>query len=57
MPLSPDERAAIANSKAAAIRGEFATDAQVRAVWAKQGRKTHVKAHAKDGFFWAIFPI
>ena len=35
--LSPDERAAIATSKAAATRGEFATDAQVRAVWAKHG--------------------
>jgi hypothetical protein len=30
-----EERAAIANSKAAATRGEFATDDQVRAVWAK----------------------
>ena len=37
VPLSPDERAAIANSKAAAARGEFATDDQVRAVWAKHG--------------------
>jgi predicted transcriptional regulator len=35
--LSPDERAAIAASKAAAARGEFATDEQVRAVWAKHG--------------------
>jgi hypothetical protein len=35
--LSPDERAAIATSKAAAGRGEFATDEQVRAVWAKHG--------------------
>jgi hypothetical protein len=35
--LSPDERAAIAVSKAAAARGEFATDEQVRAVWAKHG--------------------
>jgi hypothetical protein len=33
--LSPDERAAIADSKTAANRGEFATDEQVRAVWAK----------------------
>ena len=33
--LSTDERAAIAASKAAAARGEFATDDQVRAVWAK----------------------
>ena len=36
--LSPDEQAAIAASKAAAARGEFATDEQVRAVWAKHGR-------------------
>jgi hypothetical protein len=35
--LSPEERAAIARSKAAAARGEFATDEQVRAVWAKHG--------------------
>ena len=35
--LSPDERAAIAVSKAAAARGEFATDEQVRAAWAKHG--------------------
>lgn len=37
VPLSPDERAAIARSKAAAARGEFATDEQVQAVWAKHG--------------------
>ena len=35
--LSPEERQAIARSKAAAGRGEFATDEQVRAVWAKHG--------------------
>jgi hypothetical protein len=35
VPLAPDEEAAIAASKAAAARGEFATDDQVRAVWAK----------------------
>lgn len=35
--LSPEERAAIATSKAAAARGEFATDEQVRAVWDKHG--------------------
>jgi len=34
---SDDERDAIARSKAAAARGEFATDEQVRAVWAKHG--------------------
>jgi hypothetical protein len=37
VPLTPEEQAAIALSKAAAARGEFATDAQVRAVWAKHG--------------------
>ncbi|MBV8091879.1 MAG: hypothetical protein JO110_01340 [Acetobacteraceae bacterium] len=35
--LSVDERAAIAASKAAAGRGEFASDEQVRAAWAKHG--------------------
>lgn len=35
--LSDDEKSAIATSKAAAARGEFATDAQVRATWAKHG--------------------
>jgi len=37
VPLTADERAAIARSKAAAARGEFATEEQVRAVWAKYG--------------------
>jgi hypothetical protein len=35
--LTDDERAAIADSKAAAARGEFATEEQVSAVWAKHG--------------------
>jgi hypothetical protein len=35
--LTPDEREAVARSKASAARGEFATDEQVRAVWAKHG--------------------
>jgi hypothetical protein len=35
--LSPEERAAIAESKAAAARGEFASDDEVRSVWAKHG--------------------
>jgi len=35
--LSHEERQAIARSKAAARRGEFATDEQVQAVWAKHG--------------------
>jgi hypothetical protein len=37
VPLTPEEQAAIAASKAAAARGEFATDEQVREVWAKHG--------------------
>ncbi len=35
--LSGDERKAIAASKEAAARGEFATDAQVQATWDKHG--------------------
>jgi len=35
--LTDEERAAVAVSKAAAAHGEFATDDQVRAVWAKHG--------------------
>jgi hypothetical protein len=35
--LTADERASIAASKCAAARGEFASDEQVRAVWAKHG--------------------
>jgi hypothetical protein len=35
--LSDEERRAIARSKEAAARGEFATDEQVEAVWAKHG--------------------
>ena len=35
IPLTAEEREAIARSKAAAARGEFASDEQVRAVWAK----------------------
>lgn len=37
VPLTPDEQTAIAASKAAAARGEFASDEQVRAAWAKHG--------------------
>jgi hypothetical protein len=37
VPLTPEEHDAVAASKAAAARGEFATDEQVRAVWAKHG--------------------
>jgi hypothetical protein len=35
--LAADERAAVARSKEAAGRGDFATDEQVRATWAKHG--------------------
>ncbi len=35
--LTNAERVAIAKSREAAARGEFATDAQVRATWAKHG--------------------
>jgi hypothetical protein len=35
--LSPEKREAIGRSRVAARRGEFATDEQVRAVWAKHG--------------------
>lgn len=35
--LSDEERTAIAASKDAAARGEFATDDQVRATWTKHG--------------------
>lgn len=37
VPLAADEQTAIDASKAAASRGEFATEAQVRAVWVKHG--------------------
>jgi hypothetical protein len=37
VPLTDDERAALARSKAAAERGEFASDQEVRAAWAKRG--------------------
>jgi len=37
MALSSEERAVLAISRAAAARGEFATDEQVRAVWGKHG--------------------
>jgi hypothetical protein len=37
LPLSADEREAVRRSRAAAARGEFASDSQVHAVWAKRG--------------------
>jgi hypothetical protein len=38
VPLTAEERAAVDKSKAAAARREFATEKEVRAVWAKHGR-------------------
>ena len=38
VPLTEDERAALARSKAADARGDFASDEEVRAVWAKHHR-------------------
>ncbi len=35
--LTPEEEADLTASDAAAARGEFATDAQVRSIWAKHG--------------------
>ncbi|MCX8253362.1 hypothetical protein RHAL1_03330 [Beijerinckiaceae bacterium RH AL1] len=35
--LTPDDDAALARSEAAAARGEFATDDQIAAIWAKHG--------------------
>ena len=35
--LTSEERSAIAASKEAAARNEFATEEQIRAVWAKHG--------------------
>jgi hypothetical protein len=37
IPLTADEQAAIGVSKGAAARGDFTTDDEVRAVWAKHG--------------------
>lgn len=36
-PFPPDEAAELDASEAAAARGEFATDAEVRAIWTKHG--------------------
>ncbi len=36
-PLTAEEQVAVSASKAAALRGEFATEEEVRAVWAKHG--------------------
>jgi len=37
VPLSDEEREAIARSRAAAARGDFANDQEVRDVWSKHG--------------------
>jgi len=37
LALTPEQHAAIAASKAAAARGQFATEEQVRAIWTKHG--------------------
>jgi predicted transcriptional regulator len=37
MPLTAEEEASFDESLAQAERGEFATDEQVRAIWAKHG--------------------
>ncbi|HEU0155000.1 MAG TPA: hypothetical protein VFQ82_02940 [Stellaceae bacterium] len=37
LPITDEEEAAIAASKAAAARDEFASDEQVAAAWAKHG--------------------
>jgi hypothetical protein len=35
--LTPEEEAALEASEQAAARGEFASDAQIRAIWSKYG--------------------
>jgi predicted transcriptional regulator len=37
-PLTAEEQAAIESSRAAAARGEFATDEQISAIWKKYGQ-------------------
>ncbi len=37
LQLTPDEEASFEESLAQAERGEFATDEQIRAIWAKHG--------------------
>ena len=37
IPLTAAEEAALDESEAAAAKGEFATDEQMRAIWAKHG--------------------
>ena len=42
--LRDDERAAISRSRAAAARGEFATDEQVRRAWQQRGSRRRPRA-------------
>ncbi|QGM45667.1 hypothetical protein [Methylocystis heyeri] len=49
VPLSADEEASFAASFAQAERGEFASDEQVRAVWAKHGLRSFDTHTALDG--------
>ena len=37
LQLTPEDDAALEESLAQAARGEFATDAEIRAIWAKHG--------------------
>jgi hypothetical protein len=37
LDLTPEEDEALARSEAAAARGEFASDEEMRAIWAKHG--------------------
>jgi hypothetical protein len=37
IPLTPEDEAAIAFSRAESARGEYATDEEIAAIWAKHG--------------------
>lgn len=37
IPLTPEDKAAIALSRAESARGEYATDEEIAAIWAKHG--------------------
>ncbi len=37
IPLTPEDEAAIALSRAESARGEYATDEEIAAIWAKHG--------------------
>ncbi len=53
LELSAEEEASFEKSLAQAERGEFATDAQVRAIWAKHG----LCARSHDAWLEAITQI